>query len=143
MASAQAVRDNLPARPSGDERAAPSRSSGPARAVVPSGGWAVETHGLTKRFGANVAVDDAELLVPRGCAFGYLGQRLVVGIAMDQLRPAGLAGGGAGGPGHVLFGGRGALEIPPMPTWAMISVIVGWIVGWSVIGAWRMMTRDA
>jgi len=25
----------------------------------------------------------------------------------------------------------------------MISVIVGWIVGWSAIGAWRMMTRDA
>jgi hypothetical protein len=71
------------------------------------------------------------------------GQRLVVGIAMDQLRPAGLAGGGAGGPGHVLFGGRGVLVIPPMPTWAMISVIVGWIVGWSGIGAWRMMTRDA
>jgi hypothetical protein len=71
------------------------------------------------------------------------GQRLVVGVAMDQLRPAGLAGGGAGGPGHVLFGGRGVLEIPPMPTWAMISVIAGWIVGWSGIGAWRMMTRDA
>jgi len=35
--------------------------------------WAVETHGLTKRFGDNVAVDDVELLVPRGCAFGYLG----------------------------------------------------------------------
>jgi len=33
----------------------------------------------------------------------------------------------------------GALGIPPMPTWAMISVIVGW----SVIGAWRMITRDA
>jgi ABC-2 type transport system ATP-binding protein len=33
----------------------------------------VETHDLTKRFGANVAVDDVELLVPRGCAFGYLG----------------------------------------------------------------------
>ena len=46
-------------------------------------------------------------------------------------------------PGHVLFGGRGVLEIPSMPTSAMISVIVGWIVGWSVIGAWRMMTRDA
>jgi hypothetical protein len=29
-----------------------------------------------------------------------------------------------------------------MPTWAMISVIVGWIVGWSAIGAWRMLTRD-
>ena len=65
----------------------------------------------------------------------------------DRRRPRhgpaparGLAGAGAG---HVLFGGRGVLEIPPMPTSAMISVIVGWIVGWSVIGAWRMMTRDA
>ncbi len=72
------------------------------------------------------------------------GQRLVVGIAMDQLRPAALgAGSGFHGPGRALFGGRGALGIPPMPTWAMISVIVGWIVGWSVIGAWRMITRDA
>src|SRR5208283_248236 len=35
--------------------------------------WAVETHGLTKRFGENVAVNNVELLVPRGCAFGYLG----------------------------------------------------------------------
>ena len=39
----------------------------------PEGGWAVETHGLTKRFGTNVAVNDVELLVPRGSAFGYLG----------------------------------------------------------------------
>jgi len=36
-------------------------------------GWAVETHGLTKRFGENVAVNNVELLVPKGCAFGYLG----------------------------------------------------------------------
>jgi hypothetical protein len=74
------------------------------------------------------------------------GQRLDVGVAMDQLRPAWLApatGGGGPGPGGLLFGGRGALGIPPMPTWAMISVIVGWIVVWSVAGAWRMMTRDA
>src|ERR1700722_12795272 len=35
--------------------------------------WAVETHGLTKRFGAKTAVNDVELLVPRGSAFGYLG----------------------------------------------------------------------
>jgi hypothetical protein len=67
------------------------------------------------------------------------GQRLVVGVAMVQLRPAALAGGVGGGP---VLGGRG-LGIPPMPTWAMIAVIVGWIVGWSVIGAWRMVTRDA
>jgi hypothetical protein len=72
------------------------------------------------------------------------GQRLVVGVAMDQLRPAALASAApAGGPGQVLFGGHGALGIPAMPTWAMISVIVGWMAGWSVIGAWRMMTRDA
>jgi ABC-2 type transport system ATP-binding protein len=41
--------------------------------VKRDGEWAVETHGLTKRFGAQVAVNDVELLVPRGCAFGYLG----------------------------------------------------------------------
>jgi ABC-2 type transport system ATP-binding protein len=35
--------------------------------------WAVETHGLTKRFGDNIAVNGVELRVPRGCAFGYLG----------------------------------------------------------------------
>src|SRR5580704_9547571 len=40
---------------------------------APRSDWAVETHGLTKRFGNNVAVDGVELLVPRGCAFGYLG----------------------------------------------------------------------
>jgi ABC-type multidrug transport system permease subunit len=73
------------------------------------------------------------------------GQRLLIGVAMDQLRPAALAAASSGGRGGggILFGGRGALGFPPMPTWAMISVIVGWIVGWSGIGAWRMMTRDA
>ena len=73
------------------------------------------------------------------------GQRVVVGIAMDQLRPAGLAGGGAGGwrPGPRAVRRARGPTIPPMPTWAMITVIVGWIVGWSVIGAWRMATRDA
>jgi ABC-2 type transport system ATP-binding protein len=35
--------------------------------------WAVETHGLSKRFRGNVALDGVELLIPRGCAFGYLG----------------------------------------------------------------------
>jgi ABC-2 type transport system ATP-binding protein len=33
----------------------------------------VETRGLTKRFGTNVAVDGVELQVPRGSTFGYLG----------------------------------------------------------------------
>jgi hypothetical protein len=72
------------------------------------------------------------------------GQRLLPGVAMDQLRPAGLASPNtAGGPGQLLTGGHGALGIPPMPTWAMITVIAGWIAGWSAIGAWRMSTRDA
>jgi ABC-2 type transport system ATP-binding protein len=35
--------------------------------------WAVETRGLTKRFGSNVAVSGVDLRIPRGCAFGYLG----------------------------------------------------------------------
>jgi len=37
------------------------------------GDWAVEAHGLAKRFGARTAVDNVDLLVPRGSAFGYLG----------------------------------------------------------------------
>jgi hypothetical protein len=68
------------------------------------------------------------------------GQRLIVGVAMDQLRPAALGSGHSGG---LLLNGGGSLQIPPMPTWAMVAVIVGWIVGWTGIGAWRMATRDA
>jgi hypothetical protein len=49
------------------------RRAPPSPSGRPAGGWAVETHGLTKRFGANVAVDGVELRVPRGSAFGYLG----------------------------------------------------------------------
>ncbi len=47
----------------------PPSPSGPE----PPRNWAVETHGLTKRFGDNIAVNGVELLIPRGCAFGYLG----------------------------------------------------------------------
>jgi ABC-2 type transport system ATP-binding protein len=34
---------------------------------------AIETHGLTKRFGERTALDGIDLNVPRGCAFGFLG----------------------------------------------------------------------
>jgi ABC-2 type transport system ATP-binding protein len=44
-----------------------------ARSPARDSQWAVETHGLTKRFGENIAVNGVELLIPRGCAFGYLG----------------------------------------------------------------------
>jgi ABC-2 type transport system ATP-binding protein len=43
------------------------------RAADQNEGWAIEAHGLTKRFGTRTAVDRVDLLVPRGCAFGYLG----------------------------------------------------------------------
>jgi ABC-2 type transport system ATP-binding protein len=36
-------------------------------------GAAIETRGLTKRFGERTALDGIDLLVPRGCAFGFLG----------------------------------------------------------------------
>ncbi len=79
------------------------------------------------------------ILADHALPFFLDGQRAVVGVAMDQLKPAALAGGTTIGPG----GGPRELHIPPMPTWAMITVIVGWIIGWSAIGAWKMATRDA
>jgi len=74
--SGTAGRVHRPTEPSGDgvpssPVAAPRAAASPPQA--PPGGWAVEAHGLSKRFGANVAVDDVDLLVPRGSAFGYLG----------------------------------------------------------------------
>ncbi len=36
-------------------------------------GLAIETNGLTKRFGERAAIDGIDLRVPTGCAFGFLG----------------------------------------------------------------------
>ncbi len=46
-----------------------------APAGVPAAGpeVAIQTSGLTKRFGARVAIDNVDLRVPRGSAFGFLG----------------------------------------------------------------------
>src|SRR6202034_3737751 len=41
--------------------------------AVRSDSYALETHGLIKRFGSSTAVDGVDLRVPRGSAFGYLG----------------------------------------------------------------------
>ena len=41
--------------------------------MSPSAELAIETSGLTKRFGAQVAVDGVDLAVPRGSVFGFLG----------------------------------------------------------------------
>jgi len=70
-------------------------------------------------------------------------QRSVVGVATAHLEPGGLplvfGGGGGGGPG----GGRGAGLLLPESTTVAVCVIIAWLVGWTVLGAWRMMTRDA
>jgi ABC-2 type transport system ATP-binding protein len=42
-------------------------------AGTPSAGLAIETRGLTKRFGRQTAVDSIDLAVPRGTVFGFLG----------------------------------------------------------------------
>jgi hypothetical protein len=68
-------------------------------------------------------------------------QRAVVGLATAHLTPGGLPvlGGGGGWPG----GGGGNPGLLPESTTVAVCVIVAWLVGWSVLGAWRMMTRDA
>ncbi|MGC9961988.1 MAG: hypothetical protein ABSE47_08820 [Acidimicrobiales bacterium] len=70
-------------------------------------------------------------------------QRAVVGVATAHLEPGALPlafGGGNGGGGP---GGQSAqsLLLPESRTVA-VCVIIAWLVGWTVIGAWRMMTRD-
>jgi hypothetical protein len=68
-------------------------------------------------------------------------QRAVVGLAMGHIEPAGLplAFGGPGGGG----GPPGSSLLLPESRTVAVCVIVAWLVGWSVIGAWRMKTRDA
>ena len=69
-------------------------------------------------------------------------ERAIVGIAMLHIEPGGLpTPSGGGGPG-----GGGAFNpnmLIPESTLVASLVIVGWIVCWTAIGAWRMMTRDA
>ncbi len=69
-------------------------------------------------------------------------ERAIAGVAMVHIEPGGLptpfAGGGPGG-----GGGLGRNLLIPESTLVASLVIVGWIVFWTAIGAWRMMTRDA
>ena len=68
-------------------------------------------------------------------------QRAVVGVATAHLAPGGLPvlGGGGGGPG----GGNGNPLLVPESTTVAVCVIIAWLVVWTALGAWRMMTRDA
>ena len=69
-------------------------------------------------------------------------QRSFIGLSMAHLEPSGLpvvvglpgVTGGVGGPGVALLP-----ESASQASW----VIIAWLAGWTVLGAWRMMTRDA
>jgi hypothetical protein len=69
-------------------------------------------------------------------------QRSFVGLAMANLEPSGLpmffglpgVTGGSGGPGAALL---------PESAAQAICVIIAWLAGWTILGAWRMLTRDA
>jgi hypothetical protein len=70
-------------------------------------------------------------------------QRSVVGLALAHLEPSGLpmafglpgVAGGVARPGVVPY-------LPESATEAS-CVIIAWLAGWTILGAWRMMTRDA
>jgi hypothetical protein len=71
-------------------------------------------------------------------------QRSVVGVAVARLEPAGLptafgVPGVAGG-----LGGHGSAQSQlPGSAAQAACVIIAWLAGWTLLGAWRMMTRDA
>jgi ABC-2 type transport system ATP-binding protein len=61
----------------------------------------IETRGLTKRFGERAAVQDLDLSVPRGCAFGFLGHngagkttliRMLLGLTRPDSGTINIAG---------------------------------------------------
>ena len=61
-------------------------------------------------------------------------QRAVVGLATAHLEPRALP---------LALGGARGVDLLPESTTVAVCVIVAWLVGWTVLGAWRMMTRDA
>ncbi|MGH8962118.1 MAG: hypothetical protein ACRDWT_13185 [Jatrophihabitantaceae bacterium] len=61
-------------------------------------------------------------------------QRAVVGIATAHLEPGQLP---------LAFGGGGHDYRLTESSTTAVLVILAWLIGWTVLGAWRMMTRDA
>ena len=70
-------------------------------------------------------------------------QRSLVGLAMERLKPSalpvvfglpGVAGGSAHPGAAQVLVHESAIEA--------VCVIIAWLVGWTILGAWRMMTRD-
>jgi hypothetical protein len=71
-------------------------------------------------------------------------QRSFVGLAMAHLEPSGLpmALGLPGVAGGLARPGAAQSLLPESATQAA-CVIIAWLAAWTILGAWRMMTRDA
>jgi hypothetical protein len=71
-------------------------------------------------------------------------QRSFVGLAMARLEPSGLpvAFGVPGVAGGLARPGAAQSLLPESATQA-VCVVIAWLAGWTILGAWRMMTRDA
>jgi len=65
-------------------------------------------------------------------------QRGLVGLATAHLEPGGLPS--AFGAGN---GPAGAPQLVPESTTVAVCVVIGWVVVWTALGAWRMSKRDA
>jgi hypothetical protein len=61
-------------------------------------------------------------------------QRGIVGVATAHLEPGQLP---------LAFGGGGHDYRVTESTTTAVCVVLAWLVGWTALGAWRMMTRDA
>jgi hypothetical protein len=68
-------------------------------------------------------------------------QRAVVGLATAHLEPGGLSVRIFGGDGPP--GANAASILVPETKLVAVCVILAWLIGWTMLGAWRMTTRDA
>ena len=81
-----------------------------------------------------------------GFAIPHLGdlRRSVVGLALVHLEPSGLpAGFGLPGVAGGLARPGAAQALLPESAIQAVCVIIAWLAAWTILGAWRMMTRDA
>jgi hypothetical protein len=72
-------------------------------------------------------------------------QRSIVGLAVAHLQPSGLPIAAAlpGVTGGVATRGGGGPSLLPESATEAVCVIIAWLAAWTILGAWRMMTRDA
>jgi len=61
-------------------------------------------------------------------------QRAIVGLATAHIEPGALP---------LALGGDRGVDLLHESTAVAVCVIIAWLVGWTLLGAWRMVTRDA